>query len=380
MKKLFLAAALTSILAALSAIGSAQEGPEDFDLPNGHFYKQANGQGGSGDTGFAVLDEGQDEKGNPIRLWSGFRALGAERMLGYPISRRFKVSTEDPYIYQAFQKALLRWNPEAAALEVSLLMDQLHLAGLDPILEGRGYPPRQDDHSGGDYTKAKAERLAWLNDPNFADLRQFYLQSGFDPETFFGLPGAPPRTYGEIRVLRLQRLVLASYRNGPVTLASIGEDATRAGYFSGEMLAPQRPDEDLTAWVVRAAPTPPQPPFKYREEYANSRPNCDDTLIKGTIRDTAWNPVSGVTVKVWNDYGLEFYSISGWSEEDGKIIPGRGAWERYLGPGPRPGIWHVAVVEGVGGKLLSPVSTVASTKDCGEGGSQEITLDYRANY
>ena len=81
----------------------AQADALDFDVPNGRFFKQANGRGGAGETGYAVLDD-QD-----ARFWSEFRRLGGVGALGYPVSHRF---VWDGFLVQAFQKVVLQWRPE----------------------------------------------------------------------------------------------------------------------------------------------------------------------------------------------------------------------------------------------------------------------------
>src|SRR3989304_9347047 len=70
-------------------VASAQSGTtyvtseQDFGLPDGRFFKQGNQLGGSGDTGYLVIDDAEG------RFWSEFQRLGGVGALGYPISRRF---------------------------------------------------------------------------------------------------------------------------------------------------------------------------------------------------------------------------------------------------------------------------------------------------
>ena len=60
---------LTLALLLASATAARAEAL-DFAIPDGHFFKQANGHGGSGETGYAVRDD-QDAP-----FWSEFRRLG----------------------------------------------------------------------------------------------------------------------------------------------------------------------------------------------------------------------------------------------------------------------------------------------------------------
>lgn len=64
---------------ALAAPASA-----DFPVAGGHFYSEANGQGGgAGQPGFAILDH------SGIPFWTAFRQGGGVNAYGYPISRPF---------------------------------------------------------------------------------------------------------------------------------------------------------------------------------------------------------------------------------------------------------------------------------------------------
>jgi hypothetical protein len=52
---------------------------QDWDLANGHLFKQANGFGGAGDLGYEVVDDAA------AVLWTEFQRLGG-LIIGYPIS------------------------------------------------------------------------------------------------------------------------------------------------------------------------------------------------------------------------------------------------------------------------------------------------------
>ncbi len=368
-----------------AAPGQPSAGTVDFALSNGWFYKQANGQSGAGDRGFAVVDAGSDGSAT-IAMWSAYKSFGGPEKLGYPISRRYREQPNDTFYYQAFQKGVIQWDSVSHSARLVNLMDILHDAGLDPQLEQKGYAPWQADSAGGDLAQARAERLSWLNDDNYLDLAEAYLSTP-DYETLMGLPAARPRTYGTTRVLRLQRAVLASYNYGPVTMASIGDDAKSLGYIGGDAVEPQVSTErDLAAWTYRnqavalaASPQPPAPtaqgalPYtdKYYWEWVETRPNCSHTFLRGTLRDGYNNPVYGEKVKTWNDWGNEAISIAGaW---------GPGGWERDMGPGVRPGTWHIQVLHPESGRPLSKVFDVRFTESCGAGGVQEIILHLRGN-
>ncbi|MFI5267252.1 MAG: hypothetical protein ACHQ7M_07740, partial [Chloroflexota bacterium] len=98
----------------------------DYDIPNGHFYTQANGQAGAGGSGYSVIDDDQ------ATMWSEFQRLGGVAALGYPISQRYSLA--DNLTYQAFQKGILQWNPVDHAAHLANLFDQLSAAGRDSWL------------------------------------------------------------------------------------------------------------------------------------------------------------------------------------------------------------------------------------------------------
>jgi hypothetical protein len=379
----------TSVITAAGPVitpGVPPAGQMDYALSNGWFYKQANGQGGNGDKGFAVVDGGNDGGGSPVQMWAAYKAFGGPERIGYPISRRYKDQVNDTYTYQAFQKAIIQWDSVTHKPRLVNLMDALHDAGLDPKLEQKGYAPWEPDASGGDYTKARQIRLSWLEVEGYEDLKDAYLNTPFF-EDFLGLPGAKPRTYGTIRVLRLQRAVFASYNNGPVVAASAGDDAKSLGYLNGDCLLPQDPTErDLGAWAFRTtaqaqALTPAFDPttqqaasptsYKYFVEWTEVRPNCSHTFLRGTMRDGYNNPVYGEKIRTWNDWGNEAISLAGaW---------GPGGWERDMGDGIRPGTWHIQVLHPTSGRPLSPVIDVRFTETCkASNDAQEIIVHFRA--
>ena len=55
----------------------------DYAVPGGHFYSQANGQGGAGDSGYAVTNAGG------VPFWTTFVQAGGVGALGYPASQRY---------------------------------------------------------------------------------------------------------------------------------------------------------------------------------------------------------------------------------------------------------------------------------------------------
>src|SRR5579862_7739933 len=96
-KLMFWLASLALVLASVSLpMVNAQTAGADFDIPNGHFYTQANGGAGA-QYGYRITNDGG------IGFWNEFQRLGGVNLLGYPASTRFML---DGFMVQATQKVL----------------------------------------------------------------------------------------------------------------------------------------------------------------------------------------------------------------------------------------------------------------------------------
>lgn len=225
---------------------------DDFTVPGGHFFSQA---AGTPDLGFHVTDDAQ------AAFWSAFQRIGGVPVLGYPISERFVLRG---FIVQAFQKAVLQWDPSKQDVNFANTLDLLHDAGFDPWLDSvRQVPlhqslPADDDAP---WDRVVGNHLAIL-DAN-AHIRAEFLAT---PNWLdrLGLPIAY-HDYGAVRVLRAQRAVLQQWTSdvpwaaaGEVIFGNSGDLAREAGLFSADVLAPiaPRPPDDLTG-VVRVEPNNP---------------------------------------------------------------------------------------------------------------------------
>jgi hypothetical protein len=76
---------------------------QDWDIPGGHFYLQANGFGAAGGLGYAVVDDAE------AAFWTEFERLGGLQRVGYPITSRFR---HNGFQTQAFQKMALQWRAD----------------------------------------------------------------------------------------------------------------------------------------------------------------------------------------------------------------------------------------------------------------------------
>jgi hypothetical protein len=235
---LILAVFLLSYLAAPFA--TTQATPLDYDIPNGHFYTQANGQPlGTSPKGFSITNDGG------IAFWDEFQRLGGVEVLGYPVSRRF---TWDGFVVQATQKVWMQWRPEVGQVYFVNVLDVLHDAGKDAWLEAaRATPPQLPPSfdEGKDWEQIEAARWALLDD-NPAIKKAYWSVS--DPLNLNGLPTSPVKDMGIVYVLRAQRKVFQQWKvdvpwakAGQVTVANGGDLAKEAGLIPQEAAIPEDP-------------------------------------------------------------------------------------------------------------------------------------------
>lgn len=109
--------------------------------------------------------------------------------------------------------------------------------------------------------------------------------------------------------------------------------------------------------------------YKYRVEYTEAFEECNHTRLFGTVENG-----NGILVKTWNDWGNESISMVGLDRQEG-------TWERYIGPGARPGVWYAQLLDPETKGPISPVSTVAFVgNSCEEKGAiQSIWIHFKLN-
>jgi hypothetical protein len=209
---------------------------KDYDIPNGHFYTEANGQAGSGGSGFSIIDDDQ------ATMWTEFQRLGGVPVLGYPISQRYTLP--DNLTYQAFQKGILQWDPNARTSHFANIFDQLSSVGRDSWLTTfKQTPPSKDwaADQGQPWDKVLANHLALL-DSNPA-IKAAYLSDPFYID-HYGLPMGYA-DYGSLAVLRCQRAVFQQWKvatqfatTNQVLTANGGDNAKDAGLVPATAATP----------------------------------------------------------------------------------------------------------------------------------------------
>ena len=222
--------ALTHLSTFAVLIAPTPAGPLDFDLPDGaHFFKQANGWSGAGDSGYSVRDD------DNAAFWTELQRLGGVDGVGYPISNRF--------IYQglwtqAFQKQVLQWHSDLAQAQPINLLDDLNARGLDTWLDSQqAIPPAADTSPdvGLSFDAVVTRHVAVLD--AYAPLQSFYLSTP-DAVGTFGLP-LSVKDYGPVVSVRTQRAILQLWPNGSVTVGNAGDAAKAAGLFPRSAITPE---------------------------------------------------------------------------------------------------------------------------------------------
>jgi hypothetical protein len=225
--------------AAAPVLGTAsgRTGAADYAIPTGHFFTQANGQGGQGGSGYALVDDEQ------ARAWTDFQRAGGVDALGYPSSRRYQ---SGGLLYQATQRALLQWQPDG--LHFANVFDLLAAAGKDDWLQAAHQIPKSeswDGDGGKPWPEVVASHLALLDRAPAIQARYFAEPAYLDS---YGLPMAVA-DQGTALVVRCQRAAFQEWKQdvpwaaaGQVTVALGGDIAKEAGLVPPEA---QRPQSDV---------------------------------------------------------------------------------------------------------------------------------------
>jgi hypothetical protein len=192
-----------------AAVGCNDAGPPDYPISGGWFYTEEArgclvGMGPARKPGYMVVDDDQGA------FWTEFRRNGGVEVLGYPVSQRFHypATNDSGYWYQAFERGILQWRPEAGRAELANVFEQFSENGLDSDLEALGIPNASSADAASSFAADAERRMSWLSEPRFL-ARYFFdpvAPHSSDPDRlgqttfatqeqawgFFGLPQSLP--------------------------------------------------------------------------------------------------------------------------------------------------------------------------------------------
>ncbi len=359
MKRLGTLAALILILSALPlSPGLVMAQDPDYDVSGGHFYAQANGQGGAGGSGYSITDEGS------VPFWTQFKGIGGVSRVGYVSSRRFQYKG---FTNQATQKYVLQWQPGQGLFFLNVF-DELTAMGKDDWLATvRSIPkPAAFSEAGKPFSQITAERLALL-DANPAIKAVF--MAGADPVRTHGLPTTTVVDVGPAFVIRNQRDAMQQWKvdmpwakAGEVTIVNGGDIAKEAGLVPAAAGTPETPEGATPVPPPPPAPAPaPAPsPYQYAPQGVTWEPNCGLVQIRVYIRDSNGAIVNNVRVMVAAAAGA--WSTTSVPTGQDNRDPG---WTNVvLRTAPVNEPWNVWVIDD-GGKQVSPtINVVTDTKSC----------------
>ncbi|SVD75345.1 uncharacterized protein METZ01_LOCUS428199, partial [marine metagenome] len=163
---LTVASIIATVILLTLVTEASPSAPTDQAITNGWFFSQTGD--GSG-NGYSVTDEAG------IPYWTFFQEAGGVQALGYPVSQRWN---HGPFTYQAFQKAVLQWQPEQGMFYANTY-DELSVLGRDPWLDAfRLTPPPQafPEDKGKPFETVKQNHLRLL-DNNPAIKTKWYKNS-----------------------------------------------------------------------------------------------------------------------------------------------------------------------------------------------------------
>jgi lipoprotein-anchoring transpeptidase ErfK/SrfK len=225
------------LLSANPAFAAPFDGP-DWGIYGGHFFTQT---GDGAGKGFSVIND------DSARFESEFYRLGGEGHLGYPISERYE---KDGLLHQAFQKAVLRWRPETASVEVVSVFNDASAAKYDQALLANYKIPLPLDWTADakrQWPEVVAAHQAILDsDPV---LKGFYFSLS-DPVELLGLPMSNVLDTGPVVLLRLEKGFLQRWKQdqpfanaGNVTVGLTGVLAAQMGMVPKEAGTPIAPEQ-----------------------------------------------------------------------------------------------------------------------------------------
>lgn len=250
-RKIILGLTIAMLVNVIFVGQPAYAAPLDYDVAGGHFYAQANGQGGTGGIGYQISNA------DGIPFWTDFQRRGGVGVLGYPVSHRFEWRGT---VVQALQKAVLQWQPDAQQVAYVNVFDELGAAGKDDWLQKERATPKSawlPNEASLSWNDVVRVRQALLDPVPAIKARYFSVP---DPLWLYGLPASLVEDTGPAYVVRLQRAVMQQWKintpwaqAGEVTVANGGDVAQ---YTTTAALAPLCAARKYI--TIQTGPSPPK--------------------------------------------------------------------------------------------------------------------------
>jgi polysaccharide biosynthesis protein PslG len=330
-RKLFGLAGLLALLLTLipaAATATLAAGP-DYDIPGGHFYTQANGDGSA--NGFAITDDAT------APFWTWFQKYGGAGVLGYPNTGRFMM---DGFVVQGTQKALLQWRPDTKTMAFVNIFDKLHDSNMDSVLQATYQIPPQVDNSAAEkgingatadgFKQLENIRDAWLNFPNPV-FKNTYFGDPFHVD-HFGLPTSQITPFGPFDTIRLQRTAFqlwttngpAGIKAGQMVLVNGGDIAKAVNLYPKDATTPSPPPAGAPAGAPASPGSTQGLQYGFAAELAGTAPGPAVNAVKSAgfgwvkqqVRWDGLQPAPGAAI--------------GWGNLDGAVSAAQGAGLKVL--------------------------------------------------
>ena len=331
-----------------AAPAAAEPGSLDYDIPNGHFFTQANGHPlGTDPMGFAITND------DGIPFWDAFKAFGGEHVVGYPVTNRF---VYDGFVTQAMQKMVFQWRPEVGQVWFLNTFDALQDKGKNDWLLTYRQTPKPFDTSpdtGLSWEQIVKRHQAFL-DQNEAIKKAYF--SDPSPIDHFGLPVAYA-DMGNSFVIRCQRATFQYWKEdvpwakkGDVSIANGGDLAKEAGLWPNYATVPAQPPVQPVIYN----PTPIQQP-------ANAT-----IPIAGTSAYRAKSPEYGMNIFIWNNPPTTQRDLK-------KVLDAGFSWQKTL--------FQWREIEGAGKGIFNWSEADRVVKACNDAGVKIIArVDFQPDW
>ncbi len=291
----------------------------DYDIANGHFYTQTNGQPlGTTTSGYSVTNEAG------VPFWDAYQQMGGPTVLGYPVTKRFSY---DGFVTQAMQKMVFQWRPDTKQVVFLNTFDALHDKDKDDWLLVYRQTPKPFDTSpdnGLSWDAIVKRHQAFLdqNEP----IKKVYFSDPY-PVDHYGLPVATA-DMGNSFVIRAQRATFQYWKEdvpwakkGDVSVANGGDLAKEAGLWPDSAISPETaPPQPV---VLVPSSTSPAPDTATPTPTPTRQPMDRPIPAAGSNAYKAKSPEYGMNIFLWGNPTTTQRDLQ-------KVLDARFNWQKTL--------------------------------------------------